>query len=67
MELSPAPQVAKPRRKLNARQLLKVKRNRLQGRINKLRSELSQLEPIVAKLNQKLDDMNPELRKGESR
>ena len=61
--LTPA---AKPHRKLNARQLLKVKRNKVQGRINRLRSELQQLEPLVAKLNVKLDEMNPELRKKEN-
>jgi hypothetical protein len=56
---------AKPKRKLSARKLLKIKRNKIQGRINKLRSDLADLEPVLAKLNARLDAMNPELHNGE--
>jgi len=56
--LSPASLPAKPRRKISARKLLKIKRNKVQGRINKLRSDLADLEPVLAKLNAKLDAMD---------
>lgn len=45
---------------LNRRQLLKVKRKKLRGRINALRSELSQLEPVLAKIEERLQQTNPE-------
>ena len=48
----------KPRKRLNARQALKIKRNRIQGRINKLRSELSQLEPVLLKVEQRMQQMD---------
>jgi hypothetical protein len=48
----------KPRKKLNARQALKIKRNKIQGRINKLRSDLADLEPVLAKVQQRLQQMD---------
>ena len=50
--------VTKPRKKLNARQALKIKRNKIQGRINKLRSDLADLEPVLAKVQRRLEQMD---------
>jgi hypothetical protein len=44
---------------LNRRQALKVKRNRIRGRVNALKSELGQLEPLLSKIEQQLIEMNP--------
>ena len=40
---------------LNRRQQLKLKRKRIRGRINALKSELGQLEPVLAKIQQQLE------------
>jgi hypothetical protein len=45
---------------LNRRQALKLKRNRIRGRVNALRSELNQLEPLLSKIEQQLIEMNPQ-------
>lgn len=45
---------------LNQRQALKLKRNRIRGRINALKSELAQLEPVLAKVETQLE--NPQHR-----
>jgi hypothetical protein len=58
VNLVPTVAPAKPRKRLNARQALKLKRNRIQGRINKLRSELLQLEPVLAKVEQRMQRMD---------
>ena len=44
---------------LSRRQALKVKRKHIRGRINKLRSELDQLLPVLAKLEAQLIETHP--------
>jgi hypothetical protein len=44
---------------LNQRQLLKRKCKKIRGRVNALKSELSQLEPVLAKLEERLQQTNP--------
>jgi hypothetical protein len=55
-----------PKKKLSRRQALRIKRKKLQGRVNTLRSELSQLEPVLAKLEKRLEETNPEKQRQES-
>lgn len=46
----------KPRKPLNRRQALKLKRKKLRGRVNSCRSELAQIEPLLAAVEKQLTE-----------
>jgi hypothetical protein len=59
MDIENQNQITPKLKPLNRRQALKLKRNRIRGRVNALKSELNQLEPLLSKIEQQLIEMNP--------
>ena len=56
MESIAAPNASssRPRKKLTPRKLLKITRNKVQGRINKLRSDLADQESVLARIDERM-------------